>query len=352
MTTEESPQQTGRMSAGEQLRRAREAAGLSVAQVAERQHLRPSVIQAIESGDYQQIDSELFLKGYVRAYAGQVGLSPDAVIAQLDEELEPARRERELAEETNPLQDIERRKLRKKRVARLIALLIILGFLAYVGMRVMAPTPEVPQQTGVPEVDTPAVPDTAEAPQLPEAEPEPEGELAEPETAIESEPATEPEPAAELGAETAPVVPVEPQAQGFAAAPEPELAPEPAPEARPAEPTVDAPPVPAPPSAEPGVTLEPEAPAEPAPVVPEGPEVALAASFVSPCWVEITDATGQRLVAALFDRGDELRVEGQPPMRVVLGAADAVSELQFRGEIIDLSTYRTVNNRVEFTLDI
>ena len=93
---------------GQLLKRAREQKGLSVSAVADAQHLRPAIIQAIEDGHYEQIDSELFLKGYVRTYARQVDLDPDAVIATLDEELEPLRQQKVQAEEANPLIDIER----------------------------------------------------------------------------------------------------------------------------------------------------------------------------------------------------------------------------------------------------
>ncbi len=362
MTTEETPQQTGRTPAGEQLRRAREDAGLTVSEIAERQHLRPSVIQAIESGDYQQIDSELFLKGYVRAYASQVGLAPDMVIAQLDQELEPLRREREMAEEQNPLQDIERRKQRKKRAARLVAWLVVLGLLAYVGLRVL--TPISPTGDAPPEVTS------AQDPQIAGQEQEQES-LSPVEAPVEVEPVQpelqpEPAPAPVEAPGTAPggvsesgqriegtgaEITAEPLAPQTDVAPlqEPATASEPATEFRPAEPGVDAPPVPLPPASEPEVVAEPATPAE---AVDAGPDVALAASFIDPCWVEVTDANGRKLVAALFNSGDELLVEGEPPMRVVLGAADAVTELRFRGEIIDLSTYRIVNNRVEFTLDI
>lgn len=351
MTTEETPEQTGQTPAGEQLRRAREEAGLSVAQVAERQHLRPSVIQAIENGDYQQIDSELFLKGYVRAYAGQVGLNPDMVIAQLDRELEPVRREREMAEEENPLQDIERRKQRKKRVARWIIILLVLGFVAYVGVRVLMPT-EMPAPTGAPETPEPDITEPAPDPdpEVPQVQPEAPDEGAEaPETdtpAPEVESAPEVGTVPETGLDTGPLVaePLQPEQP----APDATVAPQ-ADGFQPAEPQVDAPPIPAPPAPEREVAEQPEVPVE---TRDFGAEVALSASFLGPCWVEITDANGRRLVAALFDEGDRLQVEGEPPMRVVLGAADAVSELEFRGEIIDLSAYRAVNNRVSFTLDI
>src|SRR5690554_6512667 len=119
---------------GQQLRRAREKAGLSLAAVADQQHLRVSVIQAIESGDYSKIDTELFLKGYVRAYARQVGLDADSIIRDLDTELEPRRQEREQALQANPLVNIERRRRQKRRAAKLILVLVaaaLIGFLAF-----------------------------------------------------------------------------------------------------------------------------------------------------------------------------------------------------------------------------
>jgi cytoskeleton protein RodZ len=92
--------------AGKQLRRAREKLGLSLKDVANAQHLRVSIIQSIEDAEYDQIDSELFLKGYVRAYAKQVGADADELIQTLNVELEPIRREREQLEQENPLVDI------------------------------------------------------------------------------------------------------------------------------------------------------------------------------------------------------------------------------------------------------
>ena len=122
---------------GQLLKRAREQKGLSISAVADAQHLRPAVIQAIEDGHYEQIDSELFLKGYVRTYARQVDLDPDAVIATLDEELEPLRQRKEQAEEANPLIDIERRRRRKRRVAKLLLLLLVIAVIAFLALRFM-----------------------------------------------------------------------------------------------------------------------------------------------------------------------------------------------------------------------
>ena len=139
MATEENPQPAMKDPVGQQLQKAREKAGLSTGDVAAAQHLRPSVIQAIESGDYSQIDSELFLKGYVRAYARQVGLDADAVIADLDQELEPIRQQREQEQEANPLVDIERRRRRKRQLAKALFFLVVLGIAGYLAFTFLLP---------------------------------------------------------------------------------------------------------------------------------------------------------------------------------------------------------------------
>ena len=148
---------------GQLLKRAREQKGLSVSAVADAQHLRPAIIQAIEDGHYEQIDSELFLKGYVRTYARQVDLDPDAVIATLDEELEPLRQQKVQAEEANPLIDIERRRRRKRRVAKFLLLLLAIAVIAFLALRFMG---ELDGITG--DTTEPAVSSETAAPAQPE----------------------------------------------------------------------------------------------------------------------------------------------------------------------------------------
>ncbi|WP_166261502.1 RodZ domain-containing protein [Marinobacter salicampi] len=368
MTSEETPQQPAQDTVGTQLRKAREAAGLSIADVADSQHLRPSIIQAIENGDYGQIDTELFLKGYVRAYAEQVRMPANGLIAQLDQELEPRRREKEAAQETNPLQDIARKKQRKKKLAKAVMLVIVLAAVAYLLFRVVSiqlgdeltgvsPSDESP----IIDEDAPQIPAGEDSPAVFDREPVNEAELPpvdepsdEPadvqerggaeggdissdrmapsvsdEAVIEPDAGTESGPGdnAEVGTPTGTDLPgVSPEEGGDPVT-------EPAPER---ETSRDE-------AALNGVTE---------PADSEVEEVALAASFIDPCWVQITDADGRTIVSALFGDGDSLNVQGKAPMRVVLGAADAVSRLEFNGQIVDLSSYRIVNNRVEFTLDV
>ena len=105
MTSDETQQAASTETVGQQLKKARERHGLSIAQIADAQHLRNGVIQAIENDDHSQIDSELFLKGYVRAYAKQVGLNGDAIIADLNLELEPMRQSRGIHRRRHDLTD-------------------------------------------------------------------------------------------------------------------------------------------------------------------------------------------------------------------------------------------------------
>ena len=54
---------------GEVLRKAREAASYSVAYVAAQTHLKEEVIIALENEQYDQLPSDVFVRGYIRSYA-------------------------------------------------------------------------------------------------------------------------------------------------------------------------------------------------------------------------------------------------------------------------------------------
>ena len=207
MATEENSQPAMKEPVGRQLQKAREKTGLSTGDVAAAQHLRPSVIQAIESGDYSQIDSELFLKGYVRAYARQVGLDADAVIADLDQELEPIRQQREQEQEANPLVDIERRRRRKRQLAKALFFLVVLGIAGYLAFTFLLPEqdaapseavtesealPEEEEQGATEKLTSSAEPERSEPQAVATVEePEPAVVESEPEVAEPQEPSTE-----------------------------------------------------------------------------------------------------------------------------------------------------------------
>ena len=73
---------------GGRLREAREAAGLSVPEVATRLHMPVHVVEALEEGRWQVIGASVFVRGQLRSYARLVGVD---VEPYLDTVVAPAR---------------------------------------------------------------------------------------------------------------------------------------------------------------------------------------------------------------------------------------------------------------------
>ncbi len=73
--------------AAEQLRTAREAAGLTIAQVAELTKMRADRVRAVEEGNYAVFGAPVYLRGFVRSYARLVHADEAAIFAALDAEL-------------------------------------------------------------------------------------------------------------------------------------------------------------------------------------------------------------------------------------------------------------------------
>lgn len=73
---------------GEQLRLAREARGLELADIAQTLKLGPRQVEALESGDWKGLPGNTFIRGFVRNYARLVQIDPAPLMAKLDEVLE------------------------------------------------------------------------------------------------------------------------------------------------------------------------------------------------------------------------------------------------------------------------
>ena len=356
MTTDNDSQGATQPTAGKRLRQAREVAGLSMAEVAAKQHLRPAVISAIESGDYRSIDSELFLKGYVRAYATHVGIDPDSVIRQLNQELEPLREEQKAKVEASPLVTIERRKRRKQRIAKIVMVLVALAIAFYLGSLYLAgreaPTDPVTGDASPAEADSDAAAEattatqaddgspavTAQEPRLVTRENAPDAEA---ESGVEADgepvsevPATsdtdssadataivEAQPSSDVADNGAPLADSTPAGSASAEAPVPETD------------TVATAPQPE--------TLQPES---------ASGDGRLVVEFTADCWVEVQNSAGRTLVAQLYRPGETLDLTGDGPLRVVIGAVSAVSSIRYSGEPVDLSERRTRNDRVVLNL--
>jgi hypothetical protein len=69
---------------GETIADARGAAGLSVGEVSERTRIRETVIRSIEQDDFDTLGGDLYVRGYLRAIAGVVGVDPQPLIREFD----------------------------------------------------------------------------------------------------------------------------------------------------------------------------------------------------------------------------------------------------------------------------
>lgn len=348
MANDENSQPVSTDTVGSQLKKAREGKGLTASDVADAQHLRTGIIHYIESAEYEQIGSELFLKGYVRAYAVHVGLDADAVIADLDRELEPLRQKQAQELESSPLVDIERRRRKKRQIAMVLlpaAVVAIVGALLYFFVfsgnepepETAAPAAEMLRGELPPSEADPLVLTEANVPILETGSDETAGEQTEAAGDTGSDAAAADDEVGTVTVENDEVDTVTAETGTDAAAQ--------------SDDSVTGGQIPVAATSVP-VAESPEQPPAPA---PEGNEASDAGrvqiSFVDDCWIRITDAQGNRLVNALKRSGDLVDVAGEPPLRLVVGAMSAVDSIRFQGLPVNISGFTVINNRSEFTLE-
>ncbi|MRR50143.1 MAG: helix-turn-helix domain-containing protein [Rhodocyclaceae bacterium] len=74
---------------GAWLRRARESAGLSVAEVAQTLKFSPRQIDALERDDFSALQGATFVRGFIRSYAKTLKVDPTPLLASLQEAAPP-----------------------------------------------------------------------------------------------------------------------------------------------------------------------------------------------------------------------------------------------------------------------
>lgn len=105
MTEEATPEQgeLGILRAGDRLRMAREGAGLTVADIANRTRITQRHIAAIERSDFDDLPGRTYVSGFARAYARAVGLPEADIAREIRAELDGgAMRPREVYEAYEP----------------------------------------------------------------------------------------------------------------------------------------------------------------------------------------------------------------------------------------------------------
>ena len=73
------------MSIGETLARAREAAGLTIAEVSHRTRIREAIIRDIEQDNYSECGGDFYARGNIRSLARAAGIDPEPLIDEYDE---------------------------------------------------------------------------------------------------------------------------------------------------------------------------------------------------------------------------------------------------------------------------
>jgi cytoskeleton protein RodZ len=267
---------------GARLKRAREAAGLSLDQVAQQLKLAPRQVKALEDEDFAQLPGRTFARGFVRNYARLLNLNGDELLALLpDSARAPALEAPALHSTGSMIAELPTAAGARHNFARwMIPLLLvacIAGAAAYEWYRGGLSSQGDAARIAVPQ--TPA--------------PTPSTELPNP-----------------LAAAT----------RGAGGAPPPTEA-----------------------SSESGAAqIAAAAPETVAPTAAPLPPAPLQLSYHGPSWTEVRDRDGQVLIARLVAAGSEQAIRGTPPFDIVIGNAHEVTVV-FRGNPVDLTRYTRQN---------
>jgi len=267
------------MRPGERLRAAREAAGLSLDQVAQQLKLAPRQVRALEEESFDELPGRTFSRGFVRNYARLLNLDADDLLARLPEIVQAPPDGSSLNSTASKIADMPTDAPAKAGFARwLIPLVLVACIVAAAGYEWyrsgFAGSGEVQQAAPTASRQTP----TVAVSQL--ANP-----LASPARQAEAQPAT---------ADRAP-------------------------------PAEDA-------------TVSANSPT----ATPAESDAPLVLTYSGPSWTEIRDRNGTVLVSRLIDAGSSEAVRGAAPFEVVLGNAPAVS-IVYLGKPVDLSPYTRQN---------
>jgi cytoskeleton protein RodZ len=268
--------------AGAQLKAAREAAGLSLDQVAQQLKLAPRQVRALEEENFGMLPGRTFTRGFMRNYARLLNLDPDLLVAHLpDAAHAPSLESPPLHSTGTTMAELPTAHARAPSFGRwLIPLVLVASIVAAAGYEwyrgrpvgVAAPprsaetAPPAAPNTSTTPLPNPVVPDSgAPAPAAPPA------------TSGQSAPDGTAQPAST------------PQAAAAGAA-----------------------------------------------------DAVLVVRYEGPSWTEIRDSAGRMLISRLVDADSVEPFDGAPPFSIVIGNARAVT-LVYRGQPVDLAPYTRLN---------
>lgn len=115
---------------GSILKKARLEQGLALEEVFQKTKIQPRFLQALEDGDYEAFSSPIHLKGFLKNYAGSLGLRPSEVLAFWRREFDEVKRETRLISRVSPLAS-PRLAITPTAVVLAFASLMVFAFFAY-----------------------------------------------------------------------------------------------------------------------------------------------------------------------------------------------------------------------------
>lgn len=318
---------------GQRLREARERAGISPREMADRLNWLPSYVTAIEEDRYESLRSPAFVRGYLRAYARALGLDADGLVDSFDSLTGGT--EQEQHEIVSPISPASNQKTGLSVVIGIVIAIAVVGLIWWQSAsepareRALAePSDAAPESSPVESTQAVTVraADRDRAPVEAAAEPgaSAAGETVPDSNTIAELAPAEPAEAERVEAERVALMDVD---VGDSPGESPEDPSALDTEVRSVERTTDSQ------TATGGRDADASADAIAGDAAADADEDAavLQFAFTGDCWLEVRDAAGALIYADLRSAGDTLALDGMPPFNILAGNAAAVS-LRYRGE--------------------
>lgn len=319
MGTVSGAENAARINPGELLRDERERVGFTADEVATHLRLTRTTLGYLEDGKFDRLPGDTFARGYVRAYARLLKLDPSQFVAHYDRYVGIDTRESRV----NTIDKVDVKPKRGARLVMTLSTVLIVVIMVALGLWWWNVSREAPTQ--VPEtgamdevqVDSMLLPDSFNQPGRDElaATAPAAGEPVAIEPAVNSAAG---DPAADTPAATTSTQPAEAAASAPSA------------DADQAASTATAEAV----QASPASAAAPAAPASPAAASQSG----LVMSFSGNCWVQVSSPSGGVLHSGQMQQGQTLNIDRQGPLDLVIGAASAVSTIEYNGQPVELTS--------------
>ncbi|HSH72729.1 MAG TPA: RodZ domain-containing protein [Methylophilaceae bacterium] len=288
---------------GEVLREKREELSLSIEDVSNRLRLSPRQIKALENNDFAAFSEAMMTRGFIRNYARLLEIDADPLLAAYRTYVPNDAPHALSIQSANVLLPTHQRRSSKKYLLVIVLAALLAG--GWVLYSEFFPHDESSKQPVVTATENHETEANAEAKLPVSSEPMPEAALP---LAERLEQAPE-EPAA--------IAPAAPTPNSTVAA----------------EPVKQSP---VPVSKSPGASIKPEVKAG------LGPALKIKFSFSEQSWISVIDRNGNEIFNKTKAAGTVDEIEGQPPLKIVVGNA-AGTQVIYKGKPIDLAPYSKLN---------